>query len=136
MVTTDRVAEAFQPGSHASTFGGNPLVCAAAIATIETILEDGFVLDNCVRMGGYFLARLQQLQKDYPDSIIDVRGRGLIVAMELTFDGAPVVKSCLERGILINCTAGNVLRFTPPLIIQERDIDRLIDVIEEVLSRK
>ncbi|HWR89959.1 MAG TPA: acetylornithine transaminase [Dissulfurispiraceae bacterium] len=136
MVTTDKVAGAFQPGSHASTFGGNPLVCAAAIATIETILEDGFVLDNCVRMGGYLLTKLQQLQSDYPDSIIDVRGRGLIIAMELTFDGASVVKSCLERGVLINCTAGNVLRFTPPLITQERDIDRLTDVIEEVLSRK
>ncbi len=135
MLSSAKVAAAFQPGTHASTFGGNPLVCAAAIATLETILEDGIILEHCVRMGRYLLKRLSELKGSYPDRIIALRGSGLIVAMELTGDGSSVVKACLERGVLINCTAGNVLRFTPPLIVEEKDIDHLIDVLEEVLEK-
>lgn len=135
MLATEKVAASFQPGSHASTFGGNPLVCAAAIATLETILEDGFILDHCNRMGTYFIKRLSQLKDDYPEKIVDIRGKGLIIAMELTSDGTPVVKACAEKGVLINCTAGNVLRFTPPLIVEEKDIEHLMDVLEEVLGK-
>jgi predicted acetylornithine/succinylornithine family transaminase len=135
MLATEKTASAFQPGSHASTFGGNPLVCAAAIATLETILEDGFVLEHCSRMGKYFIEKLHALKDDYPEKIVDIRGKGLIVAMELTMDGTPIVKMCLEKGVLINCTAGNVLRFTPPLIVEEKDIDRLVDILEEVLGK-
>ncbi len=135
MLATEKVASAFQPGNHASTFGGNPLVCAAAIATLETILEDGFILDHCNRIGGYFIEKLEILKDNYPEQIVDIRGKGLIVALELTRDGTPIVKACLEKGILINCTAGNVLRFTPPLIVEEKDIDHLVDIMEEVLSK-
>lgn len=135
MLATDKVASSFQPGSHASTFGGNPLACKAAIATIETILEDGFILDNCSRMGDYFINRLNQLKDHYPEKIIDIRGKGLIIGLELIRDGSPVVKACFDKGILINCTAGNVLRFVPPLIIEKRDIDYLIDTLEETLSK-
>jgi acetylornithine/N-succinyldiaminopimelate aminotransferase len=132
MLAIDRVASAFQPSTHATTFGGNPLVCAAAIATIETILEDGFILDQCNRMGKYLMERLEQLKVEFPSLIIEVRGMGLLVAMELTRDGDSIVRACLEKGVLINCTAGNVLRFIPPLIVQQKDIDRLIDVLERV----
>lgn len=135
ILATEKVAASFQPGSHASTFGGNPLVCAAAIATLETILEDGFIMDHCNRMGTYFIKRLSQLKNDYPEKIVDIRGKGLIIALELTSDGTPIVKACLEKGILINCTAGNVLRFIPPLIVEEKDIDHLVDVLEEVLGK-
>lgn len=135
MLATEKVSAAFQPGNHASTFGGNPLVCAAAIAAIETIIEDGIILDHCNRMGKYLMEGLHRLKEDYPSKIVDIRGKGLLVAMELTRDGMPVVNACLEKGMLINCTAGNVLRFTPPLIIEERDIDRLIDVLEDVLGQ-
>lgn len=135
VLATEKVANSFQPGNHASTFGGNPLVSAAAIATLETILEDGFILDNCNRMSAYFMKKLFELKDYYPEKIVDVRGKGLIIAMELTSDGSPIVKACLEKGVLINCTAGNVLRFTPPLIVEEKDIDHLIDVLEEVLSK-
>lgn len=135
ILATDKVASAFKPGNHASTFGGNPLVCAAAIATLETILEDGFILDHCERMGEYFLHRLKELKSIYPDLIVDVRGKGLLVGMEINGDGTSIVNACMERGILINCTAGNVLRFTPPLIVEKKDIDRLIDVLEEVIER-
>ncbi len=135
MLAEDRVASAFQPGSHASTFGGNPLACAAAIATVETILEDGFILDNCIRMGNYFLKKLQYLKDSYPEKILDVRGKGLLLAMEINADGASVVKACLNNGALINCTSGNVLRFMPPLTVEEGDIDLLVDILEEVLSK-
>jgi len=135
MLSTEKVASAFQPGNHASTFGGNPLVCSAAIATLETILEDGFILDHTNRMGRYFMKRLNQLKDYYPELIIDIRGLGLIVGLEINTDGASVVKSCLAKGMLINCTAGNVLRFTPPLIVQDREIDRLIEVLEEALGK-
>lgn len=135
LLATDKVASVFQPGSHASTFGGNPLVCAAAIATLETILEDGLILENCNRMSRYFMSKLEELKKSNPESIVDVRGKGLIIGMEINKDGMSIVKACLEKGVLINVTAGNVLRFTPPLIVEKKDIDRLIDVLEEVLER-
>ncbi|MDX9714942.1 MAG: acetylornithine transaminase [Dissulfurispiraceae bacterium] len=135
MLTTDKFASAFQPGNHASTFGGNPLVCAAAVATIETILEDGLVLENCTRMGEYFLTKLNLVKSYYPEQIVDVRGKGLILGMELMRDGLPIVKACLEKGALINCTAGNVLRFTPPLIVEENEIDKLIDILDDVIGK-
>ncbi|HEX8949014.1 MAG TPA: acetylornithine transaminase [Dissulfurispiraceae bacterium] len=134
MLATEKVASAFAPGNHASTFGGNPLVCTAAVATLETILEDGFVLDHCNRMGKYFIERLEQL-KGYYEQIIAVRGKGLLIAMELTRDGMPIVKACLERGILINCTGGNILRFMPPLTVEEKDIDHLAETLDELLGK-
>jgi acetylornithine/N-succinyldiaminopimelate aminotransferase len=135
MLATDKVASAFQPGNHASTFGGNPLVCAAAVATVETLLADGFILDQCNRMSQYFIERLEKLQEEFPNLIREIRGKGLLLGMELTKEGAPVVKACLEKGVLINCTAGNVLRFIPPLIIQRKDIDHLIDVLHGIFLK-
>jgi predicted acetylornithine/succinylornithine family transaminase len=135
MLTTDKIAAGFQPGSHASTFGGNPLVCAAAIASIDVILEDGFILDQCRRMGNYFRKKLEDLKEEFPSIIAEVRNMGLLVGMELTRDGAPIVKTCMERGILINCTAGNVLRFMPPLIVTEKEIDHLADILEQVFDQ-
>lgn len=135
MLATDKIASAFQPATHGSTFGGNPLVCAAAITTIDVILEDGFILDQCRRMGNYLMKRLEELKKEFPSLIMDIRGMGLLIGMEITRDGLPIVKACLDRNILINCTAGNVLRFMPPLIVTEKDIDVLIDVLEQVFDR-
>jgi len=135
MLATDRVASAFQPGNHATTFGGNPLVCAAAVATLETLLEDGFILDQCSRMGKYFMERLEQLKAEFPNFITEIRGKGLLIGMELTREGDPVVKTCIEKGVLINCTAGNVLRFIPPLIVQRRHIDCLTDIIRGIFLK-
>ncbi len=134
MLTTDKVASAFQPGSHASTFGGNPLVCTAAIATIETLLEDGFIIDQCNRMGEYLKKSLRGLHGEFPGVIVDIRGMGLLIGMELIRDCDPIVKACMERGVIVNCTSGNVLRFTPPLIVQEKDIDHMIDILDEVMG--
>ncbi|MBE0426117.1 MAG: acetylornithine transaminase [Nitrospirae bacterium] len=135
MLATDKVASAFQPGNHASTFGGNPLVCAAAVATIETLLEDGFILDQCNRMSKYFMKELEKLKEKFPRLIKELRGKGLMLAMEITTDGDSVVKACIEKGLLINCTAGNVLRFIPPLIVRRKDIDQLVNVLEGIFSK-
>jgi acetylornithine/N-succinyldiaminopimelate aminotransferase len=135
MLATEKVASAFKPGNHATTFGGNPLVCAAAVATIETLLEDGFILDQCNRMGKYLKEKLEELKEAFPNLIIEIRGMGLLLGMEIIRDGDPIVRACLEKGVLINCTAGNVLRFIPPLIVQQKDINRLIDILEGVFEK-
>jgi acetylornithine/N-succinyldiaminopimelate aminotransferase len=132
LLATDRVAAAFVPGNHGSTFGGNPLAATAAIATLETILNEG-ILENCRRTGAYFLNRLEDLKSKH-SRIIEVRGRGLILAVELTIPGADVVQKCLERGLLINCTGGNVLRFVPPLILTKSDVDKAAGILGEVLE--
>ena len=134
MMATDKVASAFQPGNHASTFGGNPLAMAAGLATLETMLHDG-ILENVRKVGAYFVRRLHELKSRHA-VIKDVRGRGLIIGVELNIEGADIVKHCMDRGLLINCTGGNILRFVPPFIITERNVDTAIDILDEVLKRK
>ncbi len=134
MLATDRVASAFQPGSHASTFGGNPLAMAACIAVFETLRADG-ILANCRRVGSRFLEGLRRLQ-DRHDRIREVRGMGLMIGVELAGDAAEVVGHCMERGLLvITSGSGNVLRFVPPLIITESDADGAVDILDEVLKQ-
>ncbi len=136
VLATDQVARAFTPGSHAATFGGNPLVCASAIATVQTLLEDDqYLLEHCKRMGAHLSRRLSRLTEIYPQRALRTRGMGLLQALELAGPCAPVVKACIERGLLINCTADNVLRFMPPLIVQESDIDQAVDILSEVLKK-
>ncbi|MBI4825005.1 MAG: acetylornithine transaminase [Nitrospirae bacterium] len=135
MLAKDSVAASFTHGSHGSTFGGNPLACTAAVATVEAILEDGFILDNCRRMGEYFMKNLVELKKEFPSTVLDARGMGLLLGLEITRSGSEIVRACAERGILINCVRGNVLRFIPPLIVVEKEIDQLMDVLAEVLER-
>jgi len=136
ILAKDYVSSAFQHGTHASTFGGNPLACSAALATIDTLLEDNFILNNCIRIGKYFMDKLNKLKNDFPSVIIEIRGLGLMVGLELTIAGNKIVDACANRGILINCTSGNVLRFTPPLIINEKEVDHLIDILDDVLERQ
>ncbi|MBI4823099.1 MAG: acetylornithine transaminase [Nitrospirae bacterium] len=132
MLASKEVSGAFKPALHGTTFGGNPLVCAAGITVLNTILEDGFILEQCVRMGEYLIEKLNSLKKDFPSIVVDVRGKGLLVGMEITKEGGPIVNTCMQRGVLINFTAGNILRFMPPLIVQKKDIDQLANVLEEV----
>ncbi len=132
MLATDEIARAFGPGNHASTFGGNLLAMAAAKATLETMLDEG-VLENCRKTGEYFLSRLQGL-KDKHAIITGVRGRGLMLACPLAVEGADIVKKCQEKGLLINCTGGKTLRFVPPLIINEKDVDMAIAILDEVME--
>lgn len=133
LAATEKVAASFGPGTHASTFGGNPLAMAAAIATLETILAEGF-LENCRKMGEYLQERLWSLRKDHP-VVQDVRGKGLLVGLDLTVEGNSIVKDCLERGVLINCTFDHILRMVPPLVVTRQDVDRLVQVLDEVMER-
>lgn len=133
-LATDAVAAAFTPGAHASTFGGNPLACAAGLAVLRALTE-GRVLDHGRRMGEYLSKGLQDLHQGLP-MVKEVRGLGLLLGMELAIDGKPVVADCLARGVLINCTMDRVLRFVPPLIVTTREIDRLLDILSQVLNKR
>jgi predicted acetylornithine/succinylornithine family transaminase len=126
------VMESFTPGSHASTFGGNPLASAAALATVNTLLEDN-LLDHCRIVGEYFKNCLTELAQKSP-LINNVRGRGLMLGMELNIPGADIVNLCREKGFLINCTMDKVLRFVPPLIIEEKEIDQLLETLEAIIQ--
>jgi len=134
MMATDRVASAFQPGSHASTFGGNPLAMAAALATLETIMNDG-ILENVRKVGAYFIKRLHEM-KNKSSIIKDIRGRGLIIGIEISIEGSQIVNACMDRGLLINCVGGNVLRFVPPLTITEKDVNAAVAILGEVIGDK
>jgi predicted acetylornithine/succinylornithine family transaminase len=129
----ESVAASFGAGAHGSTFGGNAVAAAAAVATLETMLAPGF-LAGVRERAAYFRCGLDRLA-GRSNRIAAVRGRGLMLGMELREAGAAVAEACLARGVLINCTAERVLRLLPPLIINEADIDRGLAVLEEVLSR-
>ena len=126
----EKVAESFGPGDHASTFGGNPLATAAGVAALSAILEEG-MLENCEKVGEYFLSKLDEIKKKFP-FVQAVRGKGLILGIELKMDGGAIVKEMMQKGFLINCTMGNVLRFLPPLIVTKEEVDRLVEALEEV----
>ncbi|WAC08850.1 MAG: acetylornithine transaminase [Thermodesulfobacteriota bacterium] len=132
LLARDEIAKSFIPGTHASTFGGNPLVTAAGIAAF-TALKDPALLGNCSSMGAYFMDELNQLKKKHP-VIREVRGKGLIIAMELTMPGAEIVNKCLQKGVLINCVQNNVLRFLPPLIVTKEEVDHVVALLDEVLT--
>jgi acetylornithine/N-succinyldiaminopimelate aminotransferase len=127
MLAKEAVAASLTAGSHASTFGGTPLVAAAALTVVKSLVEEG-VLQNCERVGAYFKERLLELKAKYA-FIQEVRGEGLLLGLDLAIDGVPVVKACMDRGFLINCTQEHILRFIPPLIIQEGQIDSLIECL-------
>ena len=134
MLATDKAAAAFQPGNHASTFGGTPLAMAACLAVFEAIRTEG-LLARCRQVGAYFIKRLQSLTASCPH-IVEVRGKGLILGVELDMDGAEIVAQCREKGLLIITSgAGNVLRFVPPLIITEKDVDQAVLILGEVLEK-
>ncbi len=132
MVAKEKYAETLSPGTHGSTFGGNPLLAAAGVAAMKVLLED-HIIDNCVAMGDYLRTKLEQLQDKYP-FITNVRGRGLILGMELSIEGGQIVKTALERGLLINCTVEKVLRFVPPLIVTPQEIDQMIEILDKIFS--
>ncbi|MGD9875233.1 acetylornithine transaminase [Desulfococcus sp.] len=134
MLAREDVAEAFGPGAHATTFGGTPVITAAAIETLRILTEEG-IIEKAVETGGHFLSRLRDLRDRHP-VIVDVRGKGLMIGMELSVPGAPLVTACLKRGFLVNCIQENILRFAPPLIIEKAAVDALVDCLDELLSRE
>ncbi|MDK2741978.1 MAG: acetylornithine transaminase [Nitrospira sp.] len=130
----ESVAAAFTPGSHASTFGGNPLACAAALTVCQVLLE-GRVLDQAKRMGEYLAKGLADC-KDRHRIVQDVRGLGLLQGMELEIDARTIVADALARGVLINAVNERVLRFVPPLIITQNEIDKLIELLGTLFTQR
>jgi acetylornithine/succinyldiaminopimelate/putrescine aminotransferase len=133
MLAGERLKDTLSPGSHASTFGGNPLSMAAGTAVMNALLHGG-VLENCEEMGAYFKERLDDLKGRYP-FIREVRGKGLILGMELSINGTDIVTACMEKGFLINCTMERILRFLPPLIVKKREVDALIDALDGIFKK-
>ncbi len=130
----DSIATAFTPGTHASTFGGNPLACAAALAVCRVLLE-GRILEHGKRMGEYLAKGLADC-KDRHRAVKEVRGLGLLQGLELTMDAKAVVADCLARGVLVNATSEHVIRLVPPLIIGQRDIDKLLEVLSAIFTHR
>jgi acetylornithine aminotransferase len=131
MLATETVAAAFGPGAHASTFGGTPLVAAAALETL-TLLTEGGVVAQARQTGEYFKTALKRL-KDKHHCILEVRGRGLLLGIQLDGPADELVPVLMQKGFLVNCVQGDTLRFVPPLIIQKNEIDALINCLDETL---
>lgn len=129
----ERLAHVFKPGDHGGTFGGNQLACAAVYATLTTIKSEGLV-DKVAEKGEYFKNELRKLQEKYPDKVTDVRGCGLMLGMEVAGEGKPIVESCLANNVIVNCTAGNVIRIVPPLIISKEEIDIVVAALDKALA--
>jgi predicted acetylornithine/succinylornithine family transaminase len=131
LLARPQVAEKLKPGTHAATFGGNPIACRAALATIETIEADG-LLERAEHIGNRFQARLQAFQPRCR-WIQQVRIRGAMIGIELSMDGTPIVGQCLQKRLLINCTHGTVLRLLPALNLTDGQLDEGCGILEEVL---
>ncbi len=130
----ESAAAAFTPGVHASTFGGNPLACAAALAVCRVLLE-GRVLDQARRMGEYLTKELAGC-KERHRIVKDVRGLGLLQGLELEVDARAVVADALARGVLINAATDRVLRFVPPLVITQPEVDKLIELLGALFTQR
>jgi len=132
MMAREEVAASLVPGTHASTFGGNPLACAAAIATIEAIEEEN-LLAHVAELGAYTRERLAELGTRY-ECIEEIRGVGFMLGLELNIPGAAVVQHCWEKGLRINCTQESVLRFMPPLNASKDEIDQAVAILGTALD--
>jgi acetylornithine aminotransferase/acetylornithine/N-succinyldiaminopimelate aminotransferase len=129
MLCREKLASGFSPGDHASTFGGNPVVCAVALAVMQEILQKDFLSDVTIK-GDLFQAGLQSLGKIFPGVVLEVRGKGLMVAMELKEKGPAVLRSCQKKGLLVNCIGDNILRFLPPLNVKRDELDAALEILQ------
>lgn len=132
MVVKREIADTLKPGMHASTFGGGPVICKTALAVLKAVQKEK-IIANTQNMGGYIFSRLKELKDKY--SIIrEIRGLGLMTGVELSIEGKVIVEKCIEKGLLINCTHGNVLRLMPALNVTKKEIDKAIGILESVFS--
>jgi len=134
MIVNEKYASVLKPGEHASTFGGGPVVCKSALAVLKTIQKEK-LLSHTQRMGEYLISKLNNLKERFPEIIKEIRGMGLMVGIELNREGNIVVEKCLEKGLLINCTHEKVLRLMPALIINKKEIDRAIGILDKVMGQ-
>jgi acetylornithine aminotransferase len=132
MLAKEDVAASFGPGTHGSTFGGNPLVTAAGVATLQAILNEG-ILKHTEEMGKYLLGKLKLLQEKF-SFISEVRGIGLMIGMDLSINAGEIVTKSLKQGLLLNVAQDSVLRFLPPLIVTSAEIDEMLNILEGILA--
>lgn len=132
MLVKKDIADTLGPGMHASTFGGGPVICKAALAVFKAIQKEK-LLANAQKMGEYLFLKLADLKSKYP-IIKEIRGKGLMLGVELSVEGKIIVEKCIEKGLLINCTHDKVLRLMPALNISKKDIDKAIDILDGVLG--
>ncbi len=132
LLATEAAAQGFVPGTHASTFGGGPVIAAAAKASLG-ILSDLDFLAGVRDKGAYLGEKFQDLKVRFP-VVEEVRGLGLMWGMQLTQDGTPVVTACRERGLLVNCTQGNVIRLLPPLVVEKGELDQGMAILAQALE--
>lgn len=132
LVVKRSIADVFQPGMHASTFGGSPLVCQASLGTFKAIFADK-MLGNVRKTGPYLMGRLNRLKEKF-SCIQEVRGLGLMIGIQLNSEGKPIFEACLRRGLIINCTQGNILRIMPALNVTKKQIDKAADILEKAFG--
>lgn len=131
VLANKEIADAFNPGDHATTFGGSPFVCCAA-NTVLDIYEEEELVKKSHENGLYFMEKLESLKENH-DCIVDVRGHGLMVGLELNYQCGDLVAKAQELGVLINVANGSVVRFVPPLIITKDELDKVVTVIDNIL---
>jgi acetylornithine/N-succinyldiaminopimelate aminotransferase len=131
-IVNEKYADVLGYGGHGSTFGGNPVACAAACAVVDAL--DIKMLDKVKANGKYLVSKLEKIKKKY-SFVKEIRAIGLLVALELNISGGDIVAACLEKGLVINCTQDKILRFLPPFIIGKKDINEAVSILDEVLSR-
>jgi len=130
---SEKVANVLDYGTHGTTFGGNPVACAAGIVVLKELTQGG-VMKNALKMGEYFSSGLKQLRQQFPSLIVDVRGKGLMLGVEVSREGDSIVEQVRNEGVLINCTNQTVLRFLPPLVITALHIDEALAALRKVLN--
>jgi acetylornithine/succinyldiaminopimelate/putrescine aminotransferase len=131
-LATEKAGTIFSPGDHASTFGGGPLICSVALRFLE-IMEREKLVERAEEVGAYFKEKLELLKEKYP-FIHEIRGKGLMLGMKLRIERKSLIDRARDKGLLINVTAGNVLRFLPPLVVTHQDIDEAVYILEQVLK--
>ncbi len=131
MIAREEIADTLKPGTHASTFGGSPICCASALACLEAIEKENLLI-NVNQMSRYLFSALGELKAKH-NTIEEIRGKGLMIGIELDREGKTVVEKCMEKGLLINCTQGKILRLMPPLIVTRKNIDKALAILDEAL---
>ena len=134
MVVADKFVDCLKPGMHASTFGGSPIVSAAANAVLDAIEKDR-LLENANRMGDYFLKQLNRLKRRHPKIINNIKHKALMIGIELNIEGKDIVDRCFKRGLLINCTQVNILRIMPSIAVKRSEINKAVKILSEVIAK-
>jgi acetylornithine aminotransferase len=135
LITNRKYENVFEYGDHGSTFGGNPVACAAGLAVIDSLFNSGLI-NQVASLGEYFKSELELIRKKHPNKIVEVRGFGFMLGVELFQPCTNLVKEFREKGILINCTSENVLRILPPLISTKENIDHFLNIFNQILNKK